>query len=315
MNSSISMLFVGLCLGALAAPSTGNEQYTLAEIEAALAKWRSSLKSVSLEMTYTYEPGPRMRDSHEKHSGIRNLVWVADGRFRGSGFANTTIYFDGQKWYEATEGIVRISRNGSATLWPPFDGLAFRAEGDGEAPLRWLDQLIHDGRCQHSGKQVVEGRAIPRLKVTQPDGQTLHVSLDPKFGFLPRLVEYKVTRTEIHEFTETSEGFWFPKKWTQATFAPDNGQLHDRWHWTRKRLEVNAKYDASTFRPSIPDGTKVIDRTTGRTYRQGEPPPGLSQEHREELWLVWIAGLAFSAAGLWICFRIWRVFRSGKRPD
>lgn len=161
----------------------------------------------------------------------------------------------------------------------------------------------------HGGSRPSAGPAPPPER--QPPAavlstETMTVTLDPKYGYLPREVKTEVGRHVVTEFKFLEgPGIWVPVK---GTFTRSSGNERA---WEIKDVEVNAELDEYHFLPPIPEGTPI--KEGGKTIPYEDPVKKAREQarmQRIQWWLAWIVGILFAAAAVWMCVRIVRNVRS-----
>ena len=173
--------------------------------------------------------------------------------------------------------------------------------------IKWLDELIHEGRVELAGMETIDGREMPRLNVAWPDNHPKQIVLDPQHGFLPRRLrsgrEPALSGTDITAYQRIDPpGIWFPVKGFFSSWR--DGKLRDRQPWQVLSVQLNEELDETVFQPKLPEGARVAD-WHGNPLNPGEQPPAKTDDDSPD-WIEWTLLLLVIIAGLLWGIQIWR---------
>ena len=337
------MTGIGACLLVLAvAPVAAvkpKPAVSLSEIAAGLRAWRTQIDTMHLQARWRSTRIIENERTSRTWNDFTDWAWSKTGKtrryYRSTTNGKTTDYLNahGERYRfhfdspggdpPKTPGRVRIagyvpSRSralGSLAVvaWNvPHFGLAWWSG----SRSTWLDEMIDGGHVRLAGTEMWDGRKLPVLEVSsgRNDGRRHRITVDPQHGFLVKKSEFYGNTYIIEEFRKISPpGVWFPVK--GFSIERHVAEREDRTRWRVTSIELNVKFDESLFLPKIPPGSNIEDFTRGRVFTPKPPPKEASPHDRIQMWLAWMIGVAFAAAGVWICVRTWRVLRSSKPVD
>lgn len=320
-------------------PPTSSDRPTLAEITAALAKWRNSIHTMRIRIEWTYEPGHL--DSKDRgwpgpgYSYGLEWTWTETGSYKLYTWTNkdgTRIEDELRVVNENRRYHFRNPRGDPPTMPDSVEIDPVRL-GAGPAPMDvipergvwfarmdWLKPELRATIGVNPWKwefppELFDDHETIRLKLRRrhrgdPSRRYIKwLTLDPAHGYLPRFVESGSARYRISKFRFIAPpGLWFPVRGTR-TFWDPSGKIYSRTMWHITEVELNKPYDASVFEPTIPEGTEVIDKTVA---------PSSSNPKKNEdktFWPAMAALLLFLAAAGWLCLRTWRILRPANESE
>ena len=276
--------FILLALASSLAAAADGER-SLDELRAALRFQLSSFRSISAKYELSYQPndkdgagrpwGPDSHDWAESHDRKLLIAFATERQRTPQNFLQS---FDGAKAYyyswagnSPNPGTLKISKaldRYSSAITP--NRLLGRTIAVLDCSV--LD-IVDDPAASLAGKEAIDGQEYWRVNLdgvaTATTRATVSVYLDPQHDYLPKRIsidrtikgrDYRMS-CEVDEFSrvsdkETSSDRWFP---IQGTLY----QPHGRHMLSISEILVNVALEDDRFRPTVPDGTRVYDWTTG----------------------------------------------------
>jgi len=273
----------------------------LDSIKAALWEWRKKLVSVRVHYEWSFDPDTlSARESTASERSYRETldrIWTVDGRGR----ADRTKYRDEkiiERRLDMTNGVRGYTfvpagpdfteeRPEDVYIGDQFMFTTGRLQVDpgmwNPEKLVWLPEILENRGGPLVFFDEIDGTRCPVVKLVSEQPKSIYfLTLDPRHDYLPlrarlhgsipdRPYRPTIWQSEVTECKQFS-GVWYPSAghfksiWEEGTYS---GII-----WKMIDVQINEPLEASLFEPpQIPLGTKVSDAFTGRTYRQGDPPP------------------------------------------
>lgn len=135
--------------------------------------------------------------------------------------------------------------------------------------------------------RIIFPRMEEARKAAKPrsDTETIRITLDPRHGYLPRIVE-RETQQVVIEFRYVKDpGVWFPARGYATTTSAAKGGRRRSWQITD--VKINTDLDESVFNPGIPEGTRIMQGEGYIEYVDLEKQARKLAERRRRHW--WLA--------------------------
>ena len=287
-------------------PATGavgadpNSDPELKKIADAARKWRKSIVNLRIKCEWTWEKGhlsskelsAKQREGRDILQGC-DWIWTDSGKYRRYDWSLNRSQNDGDS-LSAVDGERKyVFRTGSNRFFRALHGLWFPSK----YKSRWLSDLLDAGKGELTGTENIDGRELPKLKVIKPSGFPVSITVDPRYGYLPRVVDggsKARLRTEIEEYQYLkTPGIWFPKKGVMTAWDPEKGEIYSRSHWRITEVKVNTDLPMSLFRPPILSDAPPFDAQRV----SGAPQPSF--------WKRWAVPLLITASLLLLIVATW----------